>query len=166
MNATALKYRQLRHNESRTPKVYDWMVGAVAGLEKAASLHSLTVRTSLGEQRVKTGASLYSQSVREAIAQSEQLHAALTKTFACCWRVEEIAAENGNLFASVMLKNVQSFVATIGALIGVQPAENGQLSTSEPVRADRSTLVTRRRIVTVAGSTAYFAERVPRGRLH
>jgi hypothetical protein len=52
MNATTLKYRQLRRGSSGTPKVYDWMFGAVAKLEKVASLNALALRTSLDEQRV------------------------------------------------------------------------------------------------------------------
>ncbi|HEX3638082.1 MAG TPA: phasin family protein [Paraburkholderia sp.] len=167
MNVTTLKYRQLRPGSSGRLKVYDWMVGAVAELEKVASLNSVAVRTSLGERRVSAEALAYSQSVREAIAlQSEELHAALAKTFACCRRIEEITAENGGLLASVMLKNVQTLVATTSALIGVQPAENGQQTMSEAVTKSLPGLVARRKIVPEPGSTAFFAERVPRRHMH
>ncbi|WP_168787978.1 phasin family protein [Paraburkholderia aromaticivorans] len=166
MNATTLKYRPLRPGSAGTLKVYDWMLGAAAELEKVASLNSLTVRTSPHEQRFSAEASLYAQSVREAIAlQSNQLHATLIKTFTYCRHIEEIAAESGDFFATVMLVNVQSFVTTMRALIGAQPAEK-ERATSEPVRPSLPTYAARREIVTAPESTAFFAERVPRGRMH
>jgi hypothetical protein len=66
MSAGTLKYRPLLRCKSGTPNVYDWMFGAVAGLEKVASLNSLSVKTSLEEQRILAEAAP-PRSIREAI---------------------------------------------------------------------------------------------------
>jgi hypothetical protein len=65
-----------------------------------------------------------------------------------------------------MLENIQSFVAIMSALIGGQPTESGRVAKAESVTKILPAVVARRKIVAGPGSTAFFAKRVSRGRMH
>ncbi|MFM0221340.1 phasin family protein [Paraburkholderia dipogonis] len=120
MHATTLNYSPLFRRDADLPGAFDWMACAVAGLEKLVELNLQTVKTSLREQEVLAGAALSSRSLNEVIElQSQQLPAALKKTFAYWRHVQEIAVETGGGFASVMQANFQSLVTTLQAPVDI-----------------------------------------------
>lgn len=120
MDATTLKYSPLFRRDADLPGAFDWIVCAVAGLEKVVELNMQTVKTSLREQEVLAEAALSARSFSEVIdLQSQQLPAALKKTFAYWRHVQEIAAETGGALASVMQASVQNLMTTLHAPVDI-----------------------------------------------
>ncbi|MFM0173276.1 phasin family protein [Paraburkholderia sediminicola] len=143
MHATTLNYSPLFRHDADLPDAFDWMGCAVAGLEKLVELNVQTVKTSLREQEVLAGAALSSRSLNEVIElQSQQLPAALKKTFAYWRHVQEITVETGGDLASVMQASVQSLATTLQAPVDIATSaasEQGRtsrlLSTYPPTAA-------------------------------
>lgn len=133
MHATTLNYSPLFRRDADLPGAFDWMACALAGLEKFVELNVQTVKTSLREQEVLVGAALSSRSLNELIElQSQQLPAALKKTFAYWRHVQEIAAETGGGLSSTMQASFQSLAATLQA-----PADFAMSTASEQDHSSR-----------------------------
>jgi phasin family protein len=148
MHATTLNYAPLFRRDTDLPGAFDWMACAVAGLEKLVELNVQTVKTSLREQEVLAGAALSSRSLNEVIElQSQQLPAALKKTFAYWRHVQEIAVETGGGLASVMQASFQSLVTTLQAPVDIatsaasEPGRTSRLLSTYPARTTAGTPV-------------------------
>jgi phasin family protein len=146
MHATTLNYSPLFRRDTDLPGAFDWMACAVAGLEKLVELNVQTVKTSLREQEVLAGAALSSRSLNEVIElQSQQLPAALKKTFAYWRHVQEIAVETGGGLASVMQTSFQSLVTTLQAQVDIatsaasEQGRTSRLLSTYPARATAGT---------------------------
>ncbi|WNC93217.1 phasin family protein [Paraburkholderia sp. FT54] len=146
MHPTTLEYSPLFRRDADFPTVFDWVGCAATGLERIVELNVQTVKTSLREQEVLAGAALSFQSFSEVIdLQSQQLPAAVKKTFAYWRHVEEIAVETGGELASVMQASFQRFVATLRAPVDIAMStaraqgDTSSLLTMDPPRAAAGT---------------------------
>ncbi len=113
-----------------------------ASMEKVVELNVQTVKTSLSEQQALADAALSVQSVSELIDfQSQQLPAAVTKTFAYWRHMEDIALQTQNELISTMHEHFGSSLQTFAELFGVasvgfaaqeQPRGSSLLAMAQP----------------------------------
>lgn len=102
--------------------VFDCASEVFTGIEKVAELNVQTVKTSLSEQQALADAALAAQSLTEIVdLQSQQLPAAVTKTFAYWRHIEDIATETrAGMFEAMQERfasTLQAFVDTMDAAV-------------------------------------------------
>ncbi|MFM0736442.1 phasin family protein [Paraburkholderia xenovorans] len=131
---------------------FDYSSEVFAGVEKLVELNVQTVKTSLSEQQALADAALSAQSLSEIIdLQSQQLPAAVTKTFAYWRHVEDIAAHTREgLFTAWQQqfdRSLRTFADRVGVASEVVEDEVQQLG-------ETSVLVTEQAVAASAGPVA------------
>lgn len=116
-----------------------------ASIEKVVELNVQTVKTSLSEQQALADAALCVQSVSELIDfQSQQLPAAVTKTFAYWRHVGDIAVQTQNELHSTMHEHFGSSFQRLADIFGAasvgfaaqdQPGRSSLLAVAQPAVA-------------------------------
>ncbi|EIF35204.1 phasin family protein [Burkholderia sp. Ch1-1] len=106
-----------RQNEMTIDAAFACTNEIFAGIEKVAKLNVQTIKTSLLEQQALADAALSAQSVSEVLdLQSQQLPAAVTKTFAYWRHMEDIAAQTRNDLASAVQEHFGSSLQTFAKM--------------------------------------------------
>ena len=103
LNTLSSSQPSLRPCEPSLQAAFDYVNEVVAGFERVVELNVQTVKTSLAEHRALADAALSARSFSEAIdLQSQQMPAAVKKTFAYWRHVEDISVTTqSGLFAAM-----------------------------------------------------------------
>lgn len=132
-----------RQRDAALEVAFDCNTEVFAAIEKVVELNLQTVKTSLAEQQALADAALSAGSFSEVFEiQSQQLPAAVTKTFAYWRHVEEIAADTRigvfNAMQAHFGSSIQAFAGMVDMTVGnaMAQARSGvdtSLAMAEPV---------------------------------
>ncbi|MFM0340721.1 phasin family protein [Paraburkholderia fungorum] len=137
-----------RQRDAAVEAAFDCTTELFAGIEKVVELNVQTVKTSLSEQEALTDAALSARSISEVIdLQSQQLPAAVTKTFAYWRHVEDIAVQMRMELFTAMQANFGGSLETFAVMVDMagggvavqdaqeQSGESSLLVTAQPAVA-------------------------------